>query len=504
MKFEGFIGQAYQMDSLPISAQRCINWYPEIQQDKNAATNEALRPTEGYSELLEIVDATLPDGVGTRAFYRTSRALGVGGASTGTIVVVVGPNIYEIDESDNSYNKIGVLSNLTSTVHMIDDGFGLIITDSKAMFRIDLDTKAFTQISVDIDQPTQLAFFGGYTLVIGSTNGVVGNTFFWSGLYKNEDGDWNAANYAQAEKSQDPLTGIAVLDDNVLLFGPNSVESWTTTGDSDAPFTRVYASSGVIGLHAPYSVEQAGNGVYFIGVTGQGGPSAYVTQGGESKKISTIALEKEWASIVVDDCTTWSYSNEGHDWVIFNFDALDKTYRYDINQGTWSECASRDQETDTLHRWEPNYCVASSGRILVGDRYTAKIYHLSSDYTTENGNNILRIRTTSHQNSEQKVCRWDAVRFDLETGNGITNEDPDRYTEAPQVMFRYSVDRARTWSSELRQEMGATGDYTKQVEFARLGMSRNLTVEFKISDQARTTILNGWIYPVIAQRSRRG
>ena len=178
---------------------------------------------------------------------------------------------------------------------------------------------------------------------------------------------------------------------------------------------------------------------------------------------------------------------------------------WDIGEGEWHEAASRDQLTDTLHRWEPNFAIHYEEKTIVGDRFSNKLYLLGRDYTTENGNNILRIRTTSHNNSEQKPIRIDAVRFDMEQGNGITNEDADgRYTQAPTVMFRYSHDRARTWSSELRQTFGRTGQYDATVEFARLGVCRNFTAEFKISDPCMTSILNGWIFPVISQRSRRG
>lgn len=242
-----------------------------------------------------------------------------------------------------------------------------------------------------------------------------------------------------------------------------------------------------------------------LGSNGGGNVAAYMSQGTEMVKISTIALEQEWAQNITEDCTTFTDSHDGHDFVFFNFDAMNKTYVYDINEGKWHERASRDENTDRLFRWEPNFAVHRQAQTIVGDRFSTKLYLMGKQYTTEAGRNILRIRTTSHQQAELKPVRIDAVRFDMETGNGISQEDPDgRYTQAPTVMFRYSHDRARTWSTELRQTFGRTGDYLSTVEFQRLGVCRFFTCEFKISDPCQTSVLNGYIYPKVAERTRRG
>jgi len=169
----------------------------------------------------------------------------------------------------------------------------------------------------------------------------------------------------------------------------------------------------------------------------------------------------------------------------------------------WHERATRDETLDVLHRWAPQHGVATLDATLCGSASGKELYRVSKDYTTEAGKNIVRTRTTSHQNAEQKVIKINSVRFDLEQGTGITNEDPARFTQAPTVMFRYSHDRGRTWSSELRQTIGQTGDYQKTIEFNRLGAARNFTLEFKISDACRTAILNGWIYTEVGPRGRR-
>lgn len=608
MKFQGFIGEAYKMSSLPISAQRCVNWYPEKQTNEDSASLYVLQPTPGYKEIIDINDGSLPQGSFNRGIYKTSKGIGIGSniEINGSIITVVGDGVFWLKTDINSPSgytaqRLGSISNLMSRVSMVDDGFGVIIADGRHLYRIELSTGLFTQLNFELTNPSDVAFMGGYTIAIGTQDGLPQNTFFWSGLYGNDE--WDALNYASAEQSQDPLTAMIVSGTYLYLFGPNSYELWTSTGDADMPFQRSYGSSGTIGIVAPKSLTKLGNSVFLIGSNNQGSPSAYMSNGTELVKVSTLALDQEWSKFNISDCTSWTRSSNGHDFVIFNFDAMNKTYVYDINQNTWHESASRDPLTDTLHRWEPNFGIdissttqvlgsSSSSVSLVGDRFSTKLFHLSDKYTTENGNNIIRIRTTAHQHAEQKPMRIDAVRFDMESGNGITNEDPfrdivnitdtvspdgvvvsnsmrniyhqgmevtftgslpagldpddtytigyidtvddvlvahiidslgnpisvptttthdlyinssvNRYTEAPMVLFRYSQDKGRTWSNELRIPFGRTGDYQSTVEFTRLGVARNFTVEFKISDPCHTSILNGFIYPVIAERTRRG
>jgi hypothetical protein len=51
----GFVGQAYEAPDIYQDAQVCVNWYPEVSQDKNSKTVIALLGCPG----LDLV-ATLP------------------------------------------------------------------------------------------------------------------------------------------------------------------------------------------------------------------------------------------------------------------------------------------------------------------------------------------------------------------------------------------------------------------------------------------------------------
>ena len=147
-----------------------------------------------------------------------------------------------------------------------------------------------------------------------------------------------------------------------------------------------------------------------------------------------------------------------------------------------------------MHRWYPNSLIQYAGKTYVGNRYAPKIYELSQNYTLEDGNTILRIGRTAFLRSPNKYLRVWSVGIEVDAGNGITNEDPNRLGEEPELMMQYSWDYMRTFSSELKEGIGRLGDYTKTVIFSGgLGTGRVFGVEFRLSDSCNTSILNGWI-----------
>ena len=115
MLFLGFVGPSYRYKSLPIDSQRCINWYTEKTGNKNSSSTYVLKPTCGYKKVIEIIDDTLPKGSYVRALYRTTKGLGLTPDNGGSVIAVIGPNVYWI-KRDFTYQKLGAMSYKTTTV----------------------------------------------------------------------------------------------------------------------------------------------------------------------------------------------------------------------------------------------------------------------------------------------------------------------------------------------------------------------------------------------------
>lgn len=103
MKFQGFIGPAYQLDSVNVASQRCVNLYPELIEGGGvgkAAQIAYLRGTPGLENILEVGDGPI-------------RLIHVD--SIGRIFVVSGNQIYLIIHRDDWAMKITPVAFTTLT-----------------------------------------------------------------------------------------------------------------------------------------------------------------------------------------------------------------------------------------------------------------------------------------------------------------------------------------------------------------------------------------------------
>ena len=77
----------------------------------------------------------------------------------------------------------------------------------------------------------------------------------------------------------------------------------------------------------------------------------------------------------------------------------------------------------------------------------------------------------------------------MDTGVGINNNQGID----PQIMLRTSIDGAKTWSKELKQQLGKQGNYETEVVWNRVASGRSLIMEFKISDPVKRAIIDAYL-----------
>ena len=108
----GFVGPSYEAPSIYQDAQECINFYPEIDPTKGQGNRGviALYPTPGLIKKLEL------DG----DIYGNQEVRGMKALAGGQwLVVVVGPNVYSVNQSWVS-TKIGTLTTTSGYVEITD------------------------------------------------------------------------------------------------------------------------------------------------------------------------------------------------------------------------------------------------------------------------------------------------------------------------------------------------------------------------------------------------
>ena len=127
-----FVGPSYTLDSVNINCQRCLNWYPEID-NTNSKSVVSLKPRFGLTEFAELAG--------------TGSVRGLYNASNGRFFGVCGDTVSEIYSNGVTLVR-GTITSTTGIVKMIDNGFELIVVDGSdgTGYTLDFTTNTFALI----------------------------------------------------------------------------------------------------------------------------------------------------------------------------------------------------------------------------------------------------------------------------------------------------------------------------------------------------------------------
>lgn len=314
----------------------------------------------------------------------------------------------------------------------------------------------------DTDLPAPIACdsIGGY-IVFAIEDG----RYFWTSI--DNLTSINALDFRSAEANPDGLVGIKTRGQEIILFGPRSVEFHALTG-STLVFERVSQSTLDLGCLSGAAVKDL-NGVVIF-------PASDFTvrrlNGYSPERISTHAVERSIESLANKSVmTAWTFQLQGHQFYVLNAPSF--TWACDLLTSNWYEWSSYQAA-----RWQAEGFLAIGGKRIVGDYAVAKLYELDPDVGQDAGEYLIwkLISGAAGQFPNRFVA--DHIYLDLVVGVGTPTETN------PQIMLRTSNDDARSWSSEMQRPIGAQGDYKRQVSFRSLGSSGQDGMRFEIAVSA--------------------
>lgn len=463
----GLVGQTYQERSLPFDAQRMVNLYPVI--DEQGKETAALYGTPGLD-----LFATAGSGAVRGCFAATN----------GRGFAVSGANLYEV-LSNGTTSSLGTLDQSSGLVSMAENGFQLAICDGVSVYIFTYATNVFTKVSdVDLPPAGNICFIDGYFIINKNDTG----SFYISALY---DGtSWNSLDFATAESSPDKLIRVFNAVGQLWLMGSQTTEIWTNTGDSAFPFERIAGAKMEVGCLAPHSVVQFDNSIFWLGTDVDGSGIVYRAQGFTPSRISTSPIER-----LIQDATnqaeirSYTYQEDGHAFFVLTGGGLKTSLVYDVTTKVWHERAYLNEFGD-YEQHLANSHMFIFGKHLVGDRRNGKIYEMSLDYFSDNGDYITRERIYTHLSDENQRMRYNKLEIGFETGVGLQSGQGSN----PLVSLQLSKDGARTWSDEYTTSIGAVGNYRAKAVFRRLGISEIMTFKIKISDPVKVAITGSYLF----------
>jgi len=455
----------YVSDSLPISAQECTNWYPNIVQGVGLS-QETLFGTEGIVQLdtsgqIENINRGAHEMAGKPYF-------------------VNGDRLYRLDESGDDYSLtfIGDIAG-TTRVSMADNGTQLmVLVPNGNGYIYNHVTDTFSQIT-DSDftangNPQFVVFIDGYFLVTTDSKKFIVSSI-------NDGLSYNALDFGTAESDPDDIVAPVVYKNQLFISGGQTFEAFQNIGGADFPFQR----TGLFlqkGCYAPYSLVNAQDTFMWVGGGENEGPAIWALNGNSTAKISTTAIDSLLSTLTdtqVSDIYSWAYASKGAYFIGFALPST--TLVYDTTSQRWHERKSLIE--GSLGAFRVGSVVKAYNKILCGDIIDGRVGELDPDVYTEYGNAIIRrVATQPFQNNMQSVF---FPSLELTVESGVGNADvPD-----PQITLERSKD-GKTWSGPISRSIGKIGEYTRRAIWRRNGRAARFEVfRFTLTDAVKPVII---------------
>lgn len=461
---------SYQSRSLPISAQRCVNWYPHLP-DAPALNQETLLGTPGA---YQVADAGTSILFANRGAHRMA----------GKPYFVQGQSLFRLN-ADHSLDNLGSIEGI-SRVSMADNGTQLmILIPGGKGYVFSEDPDSLLEIT-DTDfrangNPLFVTFIDGYFCCTTDE----GQKFIISAL--NDGLSWNALDFGSAESSPDSVVIPVVHKNQLFIAGERTIEAFQNIGGADFPFRRtgLFYDEGVI---SPFSMVKTTDSFMWIGAGADEEPVVWALDGNNSRKVSTQAIDQllqRLSERELEEIFGWSYGQDGH--YFTGFQLPETTIVFDHATGRWHDRQSRVERGDST--WNIIPCrhaafVSAYGRTYVGDTQDGRIGVLDPDTYTEYDTDIVRPVTLQPFQNNMQPFFVPMLEATVESGVG-NDEDPD-----PVIRLQVSRDGGKTFTDERERPLGKLGEYDRRAIWRRNGrFDRFAVLRLTMSDPVKPVLI---------------
>jgi len=463
----------YQSESLPVSAQQCINWYPNIVQAP-ALSQETLFGTAGT---VQVATTGILNQQNRGSETMNGITYFVNGDALYRVNRIVNPGLDDTFTTDSlgtieGTGRVSMATNGTQLFIMVPGGKGSIWVEDTATFTPDVN-------AVDSDftangAPQVVVYVDGFFLFTTDTK-----KFIISAL--NNGLAYNALDFGTAEANPDDIVAPIVFRNQVYILGTETIEGFQNIGGSGFPFQR----TGLIietGLFARFSVIKGDETFRFVGGGKDESPSIYEFRENNVVKISNTAIDavlQDLSDTEISDIFAMHYGFNGQ--FFTSFTIPNETFEYGTLSGRWHQRESLIG--GALDAWRVSSLVTAYGKVLVGDRIDGRIGFLDEDVFTEYGMTIFRRVDTLPFSNLGSSFSVSSMELTVESGVGNAAV-PD-----PKMRMSRSLD-AKTFTSEILKAMGKIGEFKKRLIWRRLGRAARYEVfRFTMTDAVKPVII---------------
>lgn len=462
----------YESESLPISAQECVNWYPNIVQT-SGLSQETLFGTPGINQLASTgliaeqnrgahVKNGIPYFVNGNMLYILNRVIdgdGVETFSTTSLGAIEGTG------------GVSMADNGTQLMILVPGGKGYIYNEAAGTPFVEITDLDFTANGA----PQYVVFLDGYfACTTDSKKWIISNL--------NDGLAWDALDFGSAESDPDDIVAPIVFRNQIFITGSETTEAFQNVPNGAGfPFVRsnIFMAKGCF---APLTLISAHNTFMMIGGGINESPAIWEFTGSSFQKISTTAIDNVLSGFsddVISAAFSFTYADKGAYFIGFTIDEI--TFVFDVVAKRWHE--RKSVVNDQSVRWRVNSLVTAYGRVLVGDSEDGRIGELSADVFTEYGDNIRRVIATQPFANMGNSIKVPSIEVTVESGVG-NSDRPD-----PVISMDISRD-GKTFTYERTRSMGKVGEYDRRAIWHKNGrFPRFVILRFKMSDPVKPVMI---------------
>jgi|3_EtaG_2_1085321.scaffolds.fasta_scaffold02496_3 hypothetical protein len=482
----------YQSASLPISAQRCINWYPNIPQG-DTVTNANLFGTAGIEQLVggspikttrgAIVSASIPYFVIGDELIKLVSSIDSGGVETFTTV-----SLGNISGS----GRVSMADNGNQVCIVVPSGLSYIWDES--------DGALYTITDPAFDGPADsVVYIDGFFVFTTST----GKKFINSPLNDGRGAGngtgvaYDALDFSVAEGDPDQIRAGHSFGGRLFILGSETTQVFVNIGRTPAPFQTYNKTLYTTGISAPNSIIDFGDTFAFVGAGVNESPSIYAFTGNGFKKISTTAIDNvlnELTAAELSSVYSWSYGKDGAFFI--GFQLPNTCFVYESITGLWHERLSYSNKKDIPYRVAA--IITAYGRTIVGDNLDGRIGAIQNDLYTEYDTIIRRIVTTKPFDNLGNRVFLSSIEAVMETGVGVSGGVPVAFGSGssvdvgqdPMMMMEYSDDGSRSFGNGRFRSLGKAGEYNRRVIWRRVNsFPRSRVLRFVFSEPVKPVFI---------------
>ena len=476
--YPGFVGGSNVSQSSIADDERTVNFYVEPIEGTGTA-KAALYPTPG---VLTVDYAS--GGVGRAHIFASEREF-----------VIIGATLYEVSEiltpsvSGPASSQLTSRGSVTGDINPAtissngDAGDQLFITSGTNGYVFDLTTNILSAVAFLAGKATMGAFLDGYFLCLDKAT----STLYISDLL--DGSTWDPTQFVTRVGSPDPWVSM-IVNQYIYLLGSKTSEVWFDSGAFPIPFELHPSGRIPYGCGATFSPEVVGTSVVWIGQTVNGNGALYRTPGFSIEAISDFATQYALRDLNLSDAIGDSYEDLGHTFYILTFPGSEATWVWDATTNVWSERGTWNESSNEFEAWRPCFHALAYGKHRMLDLKGPRVYDMSAAYGYDvEGRGLRRIRRPPTLMNENKRVFFSRIELFLEPGLGLTSGQGSN----PMISMRWSNDGGKTWGPYIFRSAGALGNYSKRVEWLRLGSGRKRTFEFVVSDPVPWRLMGAFL-----------